>query len=176
MKTALFLATLLAATLAPAAPPNLSRCNIVWDTQSKDSVDSMPLAGGVLGLNVWVENNDLLFLIGSPNCLDENGMQTKLGLVRLRLSPALFDKNFRQELDLAKSEILVTGKAPGGQSASIRLWCDVNRPVIHAEMASGVPLRLQVSYETWANFEARFCGRRPAVDAPPRRSQPAAPA
>jgi hypothetical protein len=145
-----------AAFVACAQAADLAPYNIIWTNQSVGAVDSMPLAGGVLGLNVWVENNDLLFLIGSPNCLNEEGMQTKLGLLRLRLSPAVFSRSFRQELDLEKSEVRVAGETPGGQSTSIRLWCDVNQPVIHAELASGEPLSLQVSYETWSNYEPKF--------------------
>ena len=30
--------------------------NVVWTTQSKNSSESMPLGGGDIGLNVWVEN------------------------------------------------------------------------------------------------------------------------
>jgi hypothetical protein len=157
-KLAVFvLALIAAAAFVPCAKAaDLAPHNVVWTNRSSDAVGSMPLAGGVLGLNVWGENNDLLFLIGSPNCLNEEGMLSKLGLVRLRLSPAVFGRNFRQELDLAKSETRVKGEAPGGQSASIPLWCDVSQPVIHAELLSGEPLSLQVSYETWANYDAKF--------------------
>ena len=36
--------------------------NVVWTTQSRNSSESMPLGGGDLGLNVWVEN-------GMQNCM-----------------------------------------------------------------------------------------------------------
>jgi len=135
---------------------NVDQYNIVWDSQSKGSGDSMPLAGGVLGLNVWVENNDLLFLIGSPNCLDENGMQVKLGLVRLRLDPVAFAKEFRQELNLERSEITVTGKTEDGQPVTVRLWCEVFQPVIHADVTAAKPVEVAVSYETWSGYDAKF--------------------
>jgi hypothetical protein len=147
MKTLLLIFILTAAAYAG----NIDQYNIVWDSQSKSSADSMPLAGGNLGLNVWVENNDLLLLIGCPNCLDENGMQNKLGLVRLCLDPVAFAENFRQELNLERSEIVVSGK-----SATVRLWCDVFQPVIHAEITSETPVTVSASYETWSNYEARF--------------------
>ena len=54
--------------------------------------------------DLTIAQNDLLFLIGSPNCFNEEGMQTKLGRVRLHFTPAVFTKDFRQELDLARSE------------------------------------------------------------------------
>jgi hypothetical protein len=134
----------------------LVRYNVVWSTQSTSAADSMPLAGGVLGLNVWVEQNDLLFLIGSPNCMDDNGMQTKLGLIRVHLPPTILDNKFRQELDLSKSEIRVNETTKGGESISISLWCDVNKPVIHLKATSDKAIDVAVSYETWSTFDATF--------------------
>lgn len=32
-----------------------------WTTQSSNSSGSMPCGGGSIGLNVWVENGDLMF-------------------------------------------------------------------------------------------------------------------
>ena len=141
---------------AVAGAGNVDPYNIVWTNQSSGSVDSMPLAGGNLGLNVWVEKNDLLFLISSPNCMDENGMQVKLGLVRLKFAPAIFGKTFRQELRLDRSEIVINGKTASGQSASVTLWCDMDHPVIHAEFGSGEPVNITASYETWSSYQAQF--------------------
>ena len=56
-KIALF-ALLLWSVVAWAQPADYA-----WTTQSKDSSESMPLGGGDVGLNVWVENDDLLFYI-----------------------------------------------------------------------------------------------------------------
>jgi hypothetical protein len=128
--------------------------NIVWDSQSKSSSDSMPLAGGNLGLNVWVENNDLLFLIGSPNCMDEKGMQVKHGLIRLHFDQAVFAKDFRQELKLLESEVVVSGSSPSGKPVTATLWCEVDQPVIHVAIQSGEPRTLTASYETWSGYQA----------------------
>ncbi len=140
--------------LKQTSEPPMESYNVVWDSQSKSSTDSMPLAGGNLGLNVWVENNDLLLLIGSPNCMDERGMQVKLGLVRLHFDQPVFDKNFRQELRLQESEIIVSGSSPSGGKVEVKLWCEVNRPVIHVDMNSGEPRTLTTSYETWSGYQA----------------------
>ena len=35
--------------------PVLDNYNQVWNTQSNNSSESMPLGGGDIGLNVWVE-------------------------------------------------------------------------------------------------------------------------
>lgn len=145
-----------ALTGAPqTVPAGMSPYNIIWDSQSVDSADSMPLSGGILGLNVWVEKNDLFFLIGSPNCLDESGMQMKLGRVRLRFNPAVFASEFRQELRLDESEIVISGKAPSGAPLTVRMWCDVNQPVIHLATRSGDPVDMELSYESWAGQEAK---------------------
>jgi hypothetical protein len=134
---------------------DLAAYNIVWDSQSKGSVDSMPLSGGILGLNVWVEKGDLCFLIGSPNNMDENGMQPKLGLVRLHYSPAVFEQDFRQELRLGQSEILVNGKTASGEPVSVKLWCAVEHPVIHVETIAGEAVEVTATYETWSDYQAK---------------------
>ncbi|WP_264489795.1 DUF5703 domain-containing protein [Luteolibacter arcticus] len=158
------MAATLVAVLAPASatPPanttweeELAAYNVVWDSPSKSSVDSMPLAGGILGLNVWVEKGELCFLMGSPNCMDENGMQPKLGLVRLRFFPAVFEQDFRQELRLAQSEIIVSGKTASGTRVSVKLWCAVDQPLVHAETTASEPVEVTASYETWSNYDAK---------------------
>lgn len=143
-----------------AQNPDISQYNVVWESQSKDAAESMPLAGGVLGLNVWVENNDLLFLMGSPNCMDENGMQVKLGMMRLHFSPAVFEKEFRQELNLLRSEMVISGKTTSGMPVAVKLWCAVDQPVIHIEMVSGKPVEVAVNYETWSGYESKVVNGR----------------
>ena len=133
----------------------LSSYNYSWTSQSKNSSESMPLAGGILGLNVWVENNDILFLIGSPNCMDEDGMQVKLGMIRLRFSPTIFDKYFRQELNLLRSEIVLSGKTDAGNPVTVKLWCAINEPIIHIEVMSDKSITVAASYETWAKYETK---------------------
>ncbi len=144
------------ATAASPLPAELERYNIVWTTPSKNSSESMPLAGGILGLNVWVQDGDICFLMGSPNCMDENGMQVKLGLVRLHFEPAVFEKDFRQELRLTQSEILINGKTAAGSPVSVKLWCGVDKPVVHAEISGDEPVAVTATYETWSKYEAKF--------------------
>ena len=38
----------------------LEQYNVVWTSQSKNSGESIPCSGGDIGLNVWVENDELL--------------------------------------------------------------------------------------------------------------------
>ena len=90
--------------------------NVVWMSQSRNSVDSMPLGGGVFGLNVWVEDNELFFYIGSPDAHVENGFLVKLGRVRIATKPAIFLRDFRQELDLADGCIRFQGRTAAERS------------------------------------------------------------
>jgi len=51
----------------------IDQYNVVWSSQSKHSGESMPVSGGNIGLNVWVENDELLIYMGQAGCRDENG-------------------------------------------------------------------------------------------------------
>ena len=66
---------------------DISDYNVVWNSQSHNSSESMPLGGGGIGCNVWVENNDIIFYIARSGTFDENNSMLKLGTVRLSLSP-----------------------------------------------------------------------------------------
>ena len=46
--------------------------NPTWTTQSSGSDESMPSGGGDIGLNVWTENDDILFYISRSGSFDEN--------------------------------------------------------------------------------------------------------
>jgi hypothetical protein len=50
-------------------PASLDNYNITWNSQSKNSAESMPCGGGDIGLNVWVENGDILFMYREPEAL-----------------------------------------------------------------------------------------------------------
>ena len=139
-------------------PPALRDYNVVWDSPSQGSIDSMPLSGWNLGLNVWVEGNDILLLASSPNCQDERGMQVKLGLIRLRFDVPVFAQAFRQELRLEQSEIVISGKTADGKPLQVTLWCETGATVAHAQLVSKTPVGLTVSYETWSAYEAKVAG------------------
>jgi hypothetical protein len=136
-------------------PITLNSYNISWATRSSSSEESMPLSGRNLGLNVWVEKDEVCILIGSPNCLDETGMQVKLGLVRVRLNPAAFDHDFKQELHLASSEVVITGNTANGARVTVKLWCGVKEPVVHVQTTSGEAIEVTATYETWSNFQTK---------------------
>ena len=76
--------------------------NVVWNTPSRNSSESMPCGGGDIGMNVWVENGDILFYLSRSGTFDEHNCLLKQGRVRLRLFPNPFSSavDFRQELKL----------------------------------------------------------------------------
>lgn len=120
--------------------------NVVWNTPSRNSSESMPCGGGDIGLNVWVENGDLLFYISRSGTFDEHNCQLKQGRVRMRLTPNPFavKDGFRQELKLNDGCVEVVC---GG--AVVQLWVDVFKPLIHVELKSNTPVTADVFYENW---------------------------
>lgn len=76
--------------------------NVIWNTPSRNSSESMPCGGGDIGMNIWVEEGDILFYLSRSGTFDENNCQLKQGRFRIRLFPSPFKdaKDFRQELKL----------------------------------------------------------------------------
>lgn len=142
--------------LVANAQPSLNAYNPIWTTQSKNSSESMPCGGGDIGLNVWVENGDVLFYISRSGTFDENNTLLKQGRVRIKLSPNPFENgdSFKQELVLKNGYVNIKG-AKGDLSADIKIWVDVFSPVAHVEVNSNKPLITTASYESW-RFENRF--------------------
>ena len=120
--------------------------NVIWNTPSRNSSESMPCGGGDIGMNIWVEEDDILFYLSRSGTFDENNCQLKQGRFRIRLFPSPFKdaKDFRQELKLKDGYVEVSA---GG--TQIQLWADVYHPVVHVEITNAQPLRTEVSYENW---------------------------
>lgn len=121
--------------------------NVCWETQSENSSQSMPLGGGSIGLNVWVENGDILFYLAQSGAFDENNQLLKLGRCRVKLYPNPFESlatSFKQELRLNESEIIISS----GQT-SVRLWVEVENPIVHVEVESPKPVDVEIGYENW---------------------------
>jgi hypothetical protein len=139
--------------IAPSYQPSveLDRYNIIWTSQSGNSGGSMPCVGGDIGLNVWVEEDELLFYIGRMGCRDENGSLLKMGRVRVSMDPNPFTENgaFTQTLKLKEGLVEIRAGEPGVNQAQLRLWVDVHRPVIHLEVKTAQPSTVDVTYENW---------------------------
>ncbi len=115
-----------------------------WTTESRNSSESMPLGGCDVGLNVWVEQGELLFYICRSGSYDEHNTLLKAGRVRLAIEGGNFAAPFSQTLRLSKSEMQV--KLHG---ATITLWVDAFAPVVRVAVESPCAVNCTVSYENW---------------------------
>ncbi len=159
-----FICAVSALVFAASAPADelgwLDAYDVVWTSQSKNSAESMPCGGGDTGLNVWVENGDLLIYAQRSGCFDENNQYLKLGRLRVRLDPNPFAPAspdspapaFKQRLRLRDGRIEIDG-VNGADSARILVWADVCHPAIHVEIESARPVSVRAAYETWRHTD-----------------------
>ena len=116
-----------------------------WTTPSSNSSESMPCGGGDIGMNVWVEDGDVLFYLSRSGCFDENNTLLKLGRFRIHLSKPFSMVSFRQQLVLNDGYCQVTD----GQKW-VQIWADVNKPVVHVEVSiEKEKTDVEVTYESW---------------------------
>ncbi|WMI66229.1 DUF5703 domain-containing protein [Aestuariibaculum sp. YM273] len=136
--------------------PTLENYNQVWTTQSKNTSESMPLGGGDIGVNVWVEQGNLYFYFSKSGTFDEHNTLLKLGRVKVELTPNPFkdDQGFHQELNLKDGYVVVSQN-----KTEVKLWVDVFCPVIHVDVKSKEALTMQASYESWRYKNRKVEGR-----------------
>ena len=58
----------------------------VWTSPSLNSAGSMPCGGHDVGMNVWVEDGDVMFYVARSGMFDENNTLLKAGRFRLSLA------------------------------------------------------------------------------------------
>ncbi len=152
--TTFLLASTIAAGLMPLVAPAadalwVNSYNVVWNSPSKDSLDSMPLSGRFgAGANVWVQDGSLWLYVAHNAAYDEQGRLLKLGCVRITpADKSLIDPaHFRQELDLATGTVRIRA---GNFGAS--LW--FAGQTLMVETTSATPQSLQVEFATWRDQE-----------------------
>jgi len=120
--------------------------NYTWTSPSRNSSESMPCGGGDIGLNVWVENGDLLFYVSRSGAFDENNTLLKQGRFRVHLTPNPFlnTTDFRQTLKINEGYVQITSNG-----TTIQFWVDVFKPVIHLEIQSTKKISSEIRYENW---------------------------
>lgn len=129
--------------------------NVIWASQSQNSSESMPVGGGDIGLNLWVETGSVYIYLSRSGTFDENNTLLKLGRVKLKLSPNPFEgKTFKQELILKDGYAQISG-SNGTLNALIKVWVDVFKPMIHLDVKSNQNITTEASYESW-RFEDRI--------------------
>ena len=134
--------------------------DVVWDSPSDDSSGSTPIGNGDIGLNLWVNRaGELVFYVSKTDAWSENARLLKLGLVRVKLSPGLWEQGmpFRQRLDLGKGQIEVTA-GTGTRRKRLRIWVDANRPVIFVEAEGTRAFHLEAGLEVWRTQERELKG------------------
>lgn len=102
------------------------------------SAGSMPLGGGDIGMNVWVEpeNYDIYFYLSQSGCFDENNTLLKLGRFHVgwryrETGDCLPHGAFWQNLWVDEGYMTIqTG------IHTITLWADTERPVVHIELSA----------------------------------------
>src|SRR5690606_38855064 len=92
-KYLLILLLLFRAGLVIGQDAKLDTYNVVWISQSKNAAESMPLGGGDIGCNVWVENDELLLYFSKSGAFDENNAFLKSGRLRIKLAPNPFSQD-----------------------------------------------------------------------------------
>jgi hypothetical protein len=156
LKHTIFILVLLISFLVKAQIPVLKNYNQIWHTQSSNASESMPLGGGDIGLNVWVEKGSLYFYFSRSGTFDEHNTLLKLGRIKVTLTPNPFQDNegFQQELDLKDGCILIAQKG-----TKIKLWVDVFKPVIHLDLASESAVNMTACYESWRDKNRESKGK-----------------
>ncbi|VGO18870.1 DUF5703 domain-containing protein [Pontiella sulfatireligans] len=131
---------------------NPDQYNVLWKTQSKNSSESMPVGGHSIGLNAWVEDGDILFYAQRSGSFDENNEYFKLGRFRVQLTPNPFEPgaSFEQELKLHEGFVQLRGSSKTSE-ATVNIWVEALRPVIHVDVQGETETTAVVSYEGWRN-------------------------
>lgn len=123
--------------------------NPCWTSQSSNSSESMPCGGGDVGMNVWVENDEVFLYLSRSGVFDENNVSPKLGRIRLSFSPNPFKgASFRQELILKDGYVEIEA-LKGGHRTIIQVWANVHIPVAEVKVKSDDKLTMTAVYETW---------------------------
>jgi hypothetical protein len=123
--------------------------NVCWSSQSKNASESMPCGGGDIGMNVWVEKDEVLFYVSRSGAFDENNVFPKLGRVRLSFTPNPFaGASFSQKLVLKDGYVEITA-TKNSEKTTIRIWTDVFMPIISVDVKSTQRLQMNATYENW---------------------------
>ncbi|WP_462222677.1 DUF5703 domain-containing protein [Ferruginibacter sp.] len=130
-----------------------SKYNIVWNSQSKNASESMPCGGGDIGMNLWVENGELLIYVAKSGSFNEDNALMKAGRIRVKLFPNPFDgKVFKQELHLQQGYVTVEGES-NGVKATVKIWADVFNSVAHIDIKSNKKINTEAAYESWRHHD-----------------------
>lgn len=117
--------------------------DLVWTTPSTNSSESMPCGGHDIGMNVWVEDGDVLFYMCQSGWFDENNTLLKAGRWRLHLAQATTE-SFEQRLCLNDGSVNIKLG-----DVQIRFFADVFSPRVFIEINAKSKTDATLSYESW---------------------------
>lgn len=118
--------------------------HVIWNTQSENSSQSMPVGGGSVGGNVWVEKEQIFLYLQQSGWFDENNSMLKAGRIRIKVDPCPFENRFYQELVLEDGYVKISG-----EQFFMNIWVDVKNPVVFLEYKSEIPRKIILEYENW---------------------------
>ncbi|MCA5004743.1 DUF5703 domain-containing protein [Sphingobacterium bovistauri] len=149
LKFYIFFSLLIFAVYDTSIAQSIQDYNVKWTSQSNNSSESMPVGGGDIGVNLWVEKGQVYLYLGKTGAFDENNTLLKLGRIKLDLLPNPFaGKSFSQELVLHKGHATISAEH-NGNKVDILVFVDVFRPNIHIEVKSLKNIHLKAAYESW---------------------------
>jgi len=122
--------------------------NIKWLSQSRDAGECMPLGGGDVGCNVWVEKNTIYLYMAQSGAFDEKGNMVKAGRVAVEITPNPFRDFFSQELRLEKGDIEIVGITDRIKT-NVIVWVDVFSGTVHIQVESSENHKVTCKYDNW---------------------------
>lgn len=130
--------------------------DVRWTQQSRNSGESMPCGGGDIGLNVWVEKDEVLLYLSRAGAFDENNLFPKLGRVRIKLSPNPFEgAAFSQQLVLRDGYVAIEA-VKNDRKTRLEVWVDVFHPVVHVDVEADEKVEMEAVYESWRTQSYRW--------------------
>lgn len=128
----------------------------VWTSPGTCSQESMPVGGGSIGMNVWMEQGDIVLYVSHSGAFDENNTLLKAGRIRIKLTPVLnaSSNRFRETLHLYDGYLTLND---GDQKVTI--WADVWKSVVHIEIKGSKPVKVEARYENWRTIPRPLDGK-----------------
>ena len=121
---------------APPPPAKPIQPDLVWTEAPTSVTESMPLGNGRLGINVWADSTDTLWLLLSHvDALDENTNLDKLGRVKIEAVLS----------DLGTNRLLLS------QPQAFRQEMHLSNATVSVDLTNGVSIDVLSPYDTYVN-------------------------
>ncbi len=124
---------------------------VLWETPSRDAAGSLPMGNGEVGINLWVdEGGSLFFYISRSDSLSEVSRLVKVGGVQIQFTPnPLNNAALFKQLLLLREGICQITMGRGGKKLTLKVFVDVDQPVIHIVGSSTSPISVKATPICW---------------------------